>query len=75
MAMYRQEKSFFVKVPCPMCGHINTLWLDAKDRNSFRVVTCDTENGPGCDRYFAVQFHIKASAIVYNLVETAEATP
>jgi len=40
---------------CPYCGHGTRIVVHEYEENRPKVVLCEVEDGPGCDRYFAAQ--------------------
>ena len=59
-------KADAVQVKCPYCGHEG--FYTVKERYGPFVILCDTEDGPGCDRYFVVK--VKFQAIVTTMAIT-----
>ena len=55
-----------VQVKCPYCGHEGFFTVQERFRPF--VILCDTEDGQGCDRYFAVK--VKFQAIVTTMAIT-----
>lgn len=58
------DRSVVAEVRCPYCAQAQRVvvvpgWPD--------VVRCDTEDVPGCDRYFSVEAQVRISTVVYTM--------
>ena len=51
-------------ITCPYCGQRQAMALLPGRPD---VVLCDTEDVPGCDRYFAVEATLRVSTVVYTM--------
>lgn len=58
-----------VTVKCPYCGHDNKISLHRGEELRPKVVLCDVEDGPGCDRYFAAEVRFVTKVKIYTLEE------
>lgn len=59
-----------VTVLCPYCGHDNRIRVHTSEENSPRVALCEIEDGPGCDRYFAVEVSFSPTVKTFTLETT-----
>lgn len=57
-----------IRVKCPYCGYENTV-VPVPDNIRPFVVLCDIDDGPGCDRYFAVEIKFKPVVSTYRIIE------
>ena len=56
-----------VQIKCPYCGHEG--FYSIKERYGPFVVLCDSEEGPGCDRYFVAKVSFTANVTTMSIVD------
>lgn len=62
-----------IQVKCPYCGQEQTFFeTPTFGRARPRVVLCDVENVPGCDRYFVVQVTFDTTVVAWPIGEKAK---
>ncbi len=62
-----------VSVKCPYCGH-HTPVLATLPYTGPEVILCDTEDGPGCDRYFVARVSWRPVVEVWEMRQAEEVT-
>ena len=59
-----------VRIKCPYCDNKFDRWVKFSDNNLQKlVVSCDIDDTPGCDRYFAVIVKVKPVIETFKMVE------
>ena len=53
-----------VNVRCPYCAQAQSILVKP---GRPEVVVCDTEDVPGCDRYFSVEAQLRISTVIYTM--------
>lgn len=54
-------------VKCPYCDQPQRIKVALIGHTTPFVYCCETEDVPGCDRYFVVQTHVKVSATTHGI--------
>ena len=64
------KAKIFYQVTCPYCGQSQKKVISMNPQASkMKVVLCDIEDVPGCDRYFAVNVSLKPVVNTYSMEE------
>lgn len=61
---------------CPYCGYNNEVDASRLPDSYINVIGCDSDDGPGCGRMFAIQARMRLEVVsVYELVEHYNSVP
>ena len=63
----RQYKT--VELQCPYCGVVSHYIYDADNWFRPQIFLCDTEDAPGCDRYFAATISFKPVVRYFSMID------